>query len=58
MLYTKMPSVGTKSIEQLYEKLKDKKILEDQDTCFYSLSFCINMSHGYTIHTSLSGFYR
>ena len=29
-----MPSVGTKSIEQLYEKLKDKKILEDQDTCF------------------------
>lgn len=35
-----MPSVGTKSIEQLYEKLKDKKILEDQDTCFFiSLSF-------------------
>lgn len=29
-----MPSVGTKSIEQLYEKLKDKKILENQDTCF------------------------
>lgn len=34
-----MPSVGTKSIEQLYEKLKDKKILEDQDTCFYFLIF-------------------
>lgn len=30
----KMPGIGTKSIEQLYEKLKDKKILVDQDTCF------------------------
>lgn len=30
----KMPGIGTKSIEQLYEKLKEKKILEDQDTCF------------------------
>lgn len=29
-----MPGIGTKSIEQLYEKLKDKKILVDQDTCF------------------------
>lgn len=29
-----MPGIGTKSIEQLYEKLKEKKILEDQDTCF------------------------
>lgn len=30
----KMPGIGTKSIEQLYEKLKEKKILEDQNTCF------------------------
>lgn len=29
-----MPGIGTKSIEQLYEKLKENKILENQDTCF------------------------
>ena len=28
-----LPGMGVKSSEQLYEKLKDKNILEDKDTC-------------------------
>ena len=29
----KLPGMGIKSVEQLYEKLKEKKILESKETC-------------------------
>lgn len=29
----KIPGMGNKSVEQIYEKLKEKDILEDKDTC-------------------------